>query len=69
MFWRAPRDKSVMVDPQRESQRLRENAALGQQPVAGDTPIIQRQERHALGHAVLIAPDLKGPWHEAAALR
>lgn len=43
MFWRAPRDNSVMVDPQRESQRLRENAAMGDSPVAGDTPIIQRK--------------------------
>lgn len=42
LFWREPPDKSVVVDPQRESQRLRENAALGQSPTAGDTPIIQR---------------------------
>jgi hypothetical protein len=44
MFWRTTPDKSVLVDPQRESQRLRENAALGQSPLAGDTPIIQRKQ-------------------------
>jgi hypothetical protein len=43
MFWRSPRDKSVMVDPRRESQRLQENAAMGESPVVGDTPIIQRK--------------------------
>jgi hypothetical protein len=43
MFWRTPKDKSVMVDPQRESQRLQENAAMGDSPVVGDTPIIQRK--------------------------
>ena len=44
MFWRTPTDKSVVVDPQRESQRLRENAALGDHPTAGDTPIIQHKQ-------------------------
>lgn len=44
MFWRTPPDKSVVVDPQKESQRLRENAALGNNPTAGDTPIIQRKK-------------------------
>jgi len=43
MFWHTPTDKSVVVDPQRESQRLRENAALGQSPINGDTLIIQRK--------------------------
>ena len=44
MFWRTPPDRSVVVDPQREAQRLRENAALGQPPTTGDTPIIQRKK-------------------------
>jgi hypothetical protein len=44
MFWRTPPDRSVVVDPQREARRLRENAALGQSPTAGDTPIIQRKK-------------------------
>jgi hypothetical protein len=45
MFWKTPEDKSVVLDPQREAQRLRENAALGQNPTTGDTPIIQRQQK------------------------
>jgi hypothetical protein len=44
MFWRTPPDKTVVLDAQRESQRLRENAALGQSPTIGDTPIIQRRQ-------------------------
>jgi hypothetical protein len=43
MFWRTPRDKSILVDPRKESQRLQENAAMGESPVVGDTPIIQRK--------------------------
>jgi len=42
MFWKTPPAPGVVVDPQREAQRLRENAALGQSAQAGDTPIIQR---------------------------
>ncbi len=45
MFWRTPADPSVVLDPQREAQRLRENAALGHSPTAGDTPIIQRTQK------------------------
>jgi hypothetical protein len=45
MFWRKPEDKSVVVDPQRESQRLRQNAALGAPTTAGDTPIIQKTQK------------------------
>lgn len=44
MFWKSPDDKSVVVDPQREAQRLRSNSALGRAPTAGDTPIIQREK-------------------------
>jgi hypothetical protein len=43
MFWRAPDQPGVALDQQREAQRLRENAALGREPTAGETPIIQRQ--------------------------
>ena len=43
MFWRSPPPPGVVVDPTREAQRLRQNAALGQSPQAGDTPIIQPQ--------------------------
>ena len=45
MFWRTPTDKTEVVDPQREAQRLRENAALGQKATAGDTPIIQHPQK------------------------
>lgn len=43
MFWRAREQPGVVVDPAREAQRLREAAALGREPTAGDTPIIQRR--------------------------
>lgn len=43
MFWRAPPQPGTVVDPTRESQRLRENAALGASPETGDTPIIQKK--------------------------
>ncbi len=42
MFWRASPPAGTAVDPVRESQRLRQNAALGQATESGDTPIIQR---------------------------
>jgi hypothetical protein len=42
MFWRTPEQPGIAVDPRRESQRLRENAALGREPTEGETPIIQR---------------------------
>lgn len=45
MFWRDAPQPGVVVDPQKESQRLRENFALGRPPGDGETPIIQRKER------------------------
>jgi hypothetical protein len=45
MFWRTPPQPGVVVDPTKEAQRLRENAALGQSPEAGDTPIVQPKQR------------------------
>jgi uncharacterized lipoprotein len=45
MFWRKPDQPGVVVDAQKEAQRLRENAALGQSPEQGDTPIIQRKSK------------------------
>ncbi len=42
MFWREPEQPGTPVDPAREQQRLRENAALGREVTAGETPIIQR---------------------------
>lgn len=43
MFWRSAPPPGTVVDPVRESQRLRQNAALGQPVENGDTPIIQRR--------------------------
>ncbi len=43
MFWRATPPAGTAVDPTREAQRLRQNAALGQATDSGDTPIIQRR--------------------------
>jgi hypothetical protein len=45
LFWRKPDNQAVLVDPKREAQRLRENAALGQSPESGDTPIIQPRRK------------------------
>jgi hypothetical protein len=45
MFWRKPAPPGTLLDPQREAKRLRENAALGESPLAGDTPIIQRPQK------------------------
>jgi hypothetical protein len=45
LFWQKPPPPGVVVDPAREQQRLRENAALGRSLAVGDTPIIQRRQR------------------------
>ncbi len=44
-FWKKPPLPGVVVDPTKEAQRLRQNAALGQSVETGDTPIIQRQQQ------------------------
>lgn len=41
LYWRKPDIIGAQVDPTKESQRLRQNAALGESPSTGDTPIIQ----------------------------
>jgi hypothetical protein len=43
MFWKPAPLPGVVVDPNKESDRLRTNAALGEPPTTGNTPIIQRQ--------------------------
>lgn len=48
MFWRKPEDASRVVDPQRESERLRANAALGKSVDEGETPTIQRRKKALL---------------------
>ena len=45
MFWRKKPQPGIVVDPQKEAQRLRENAALGQSQETGDTPIVQPKKR------------------------
>ena len=46
MFWRRDGEATgLAIDPQRESQRLRENAALGQNVTEGDSRIIQPRSR------------------------
>ena len=49
LFWRETPPAGIPVDPARESQRLRENAALGRDAVEGETPVIQPQRRGILG--------------------
>ncbi len=45
LFWRRPQPPGIVVDPQKEAQRLRQNAALGESPEIGDTPIIQPKRK------------------------
>ncbi|MGX9966907.1 DUF3035 domain-containing protein [Roseomonas sp. F4] len=46
MFWRdSTPSAGVAVDPQREAQRLRENAALGRDSTEGVTPVAQPARR------------------------
>jgi hypothetical protein len=44
LYWRKPAMQSVQVDAQKESQRLRENSALGEGPDVGTTPIIEQKK-------------------------
>jgi hypothetical protein len=44
-FWQTPQPPGIVVDPAKEAQRLRENAALGQSPENGNTPIVQPKQR------------------------
>jgi hypothetical protein len=48
MFWRKQDDLSPVVDPERETQRIRENAALGRPLNEGDTPTIRRRRKAPL---------------------
>ena len=41
IFWRDPPPPGTPVDPARESQRIRENAALGRDVEIGETPVVQ----------------------------
>lgn len=50
MFWKTAPPAGVVVDPQKEQRRLQQNAALGQSPESGQTPIIQRQPKSLFGN-------------------
>lgn len=43
MFWKSPEPKGTVIDSSKEAERLRDNAALGKSPDAGDTPVIQKK--------------------------
>jgi Protein of unknown function (DUF3035) len=45
IFWQKPEAPGVVVDPQKEAQRLRQNVAEGKPAVEGETPIIERKQR------------------------
>ena len=49
MFWKSSPPAGTVVDARRESQRLRQDAALGESPQTGDTPIIQRKKQGLFG--------------------
>ncbi len=48
LFWQEPPPAGIAVDPTRESQRLRENAALGRDMTEGETPIQQPRTRNRI---------------------
>ena len=45
VFWRKTEPPGTAVDPIKETQRLRENQALGKSVTEGETPQIQRRKR------------------------
>jgi Protein of unknown function (DUF3035) len=49
IFWDPSPPPGTVVDAGKESQRLRENAALGQSVENGDTPIVQPKRKKLLG--------------------
>lgn len=48
MFWQKAEEPGLAVDPAKEAQRLRENAATGKPTTAGSVPTIKRKERGPL---------------------
>lgn len=48
MFWQAPAEPGLAIDPAKEAQRLRENAATGKPLTAGTIPTLKRRERGPL---------------------
>ncbi|MBI4185253.1 MAG: DUF3035 domain-containing protein [Proteobacteria bacterium] len=45
IFWQKPEPPGMVVDPSKEAQRIRQNAALGRPLTEGETPVIQRKKR------------------------
>ena len=43
LFWKTPQPSGSVVDPEKESARLRENAALNRPTTAGETPVIKKK--------------------------
>jgi len=48
LFWRKPDEPGVVIDPEKEAQRLRQNFAEGKPPTEGETPIIERKRKALL---------------------
>jgi hypothetical protein len=48
MFWRDKPEEGTVVDAAQEARRIRENQALGQPIVTGETPTIERRPRSPL---------------------
>jgi len=48
LFWRKPAEPGVIIDANKESERLKQNAALGKAPSDGDVPTIKRKSRGIL---------------------
>jgi len=48
LFWRKPPEPGVMIDADKEAERLKQNQAAGKTPTEGDTPTIKRRSRGVL---------------------
>jgi hypothetical protein len=48
LFWRKPQEAGVIIDANKEADRLKTNAAAGKAPTEGDTPTIKRKSRGIL---------------------
>ncbi len=45
LYWGKNDSHKALVDPEQEARRLRQNSALGQPPIVGETPIIQDRKK------------------------
>jgi len=45
IFWRKPDLPGTVIDANKESQRLKENAAVGLPPTEGDSPVIKKKQK------------------------